>query len=74
MTAANLALLKKDHWLADSRNVLQLYLDAPAWKCDGGQAKAVQKQPRDEMASWSVDALADFFGGAGLERAGKDLT
>jgi len=66
LSAKNLGLLLTDHWLSDPRNVLVLRLREPAW--DSGAAPSVvrRRSPLEEMRSWSVDALAEFFTSADL--------
>lgn len=63
LSASNLELLQTDHWLSDSRNVMQLHLDGPAWESEAAETPAPQDLPlpREQMASWGVDQLAEFF-------------
>lgn len=79
LSAKNLALLQTDHWLSDSRNVLQLRLSEPAWVCTIVRASPAlsPRTPQQTMQSWTVDALADFLCGqdlygpaASLQKAG----
>jgi hypothetical protein len=68
LSATNLALLQTDHWLSDSRNVLQLRLSEPARVCTAARASraTITRTPRETMQTWPVDALADFLCGQDL--------
>ena len=63
LSASNLELLQTDHWLSDSRNVMQLRLSGPAWESEAAETPASQDLPpsREQMAAWGVDQLADFL-------------
>ena len=63
LSASNLELLQTDHWLSDSRNVMQLRLNGPAWESEAAETPASQDLPpsREQMAAWGVDQLADFL-------------
>ena len=63
LSASNLALLKTDHWLADEKNVMKLYLTEPAWKGDGPEAQPAPLCQADVMRSWTVTELASFLEG-----------
>jgi hypothetical protein len=75
LSAKNLALLQTDHWLSDSRNVLQLRLSEPAWVCTTARASPAPRPftPRETMQSWPVDALADFLCGQDLSGPAASL-
>ena len=66
LSAANLALLKTDHWLADDKNVMLLRLTEPAWKTDGSEAHQPSQGQADIMRSWTVSGLATFLEGEDL--------
>lgn len=66
LSAANLALLKTDHWLSDSKNVLQLHLTEPAWETSSPDASLAPRGPRDTLKEWTVDELATFLEGEDL--------
>ena len=57
LSARNLHLLQTDHWLADTRNVEQVWLQAPVFPTDGPAAT----QPRQTMSRWSVADVSAFF-------------
>ena len=61
LSAANLKLLATDHWLSDSRNVLQLHLEEAAWETGSPRAQEPPLSRREKMLSWTVDELADFL-------------
>ena len=67
LSAANLRMLRTDHWLSDARNVVQLHLSEPAWECGAAQLVAPTLTPREKMASWTVDELADFLADEDLQ-------
>ena len=60
LSASNLHMLRTDHWLADPRNVVQVWLRFPSWQKDGLTTKAPQEdRPQNlRMAEWSVEELA----------------
>ena len=67
LSASGLQSFKTDHWLRDERNVIQLWLQAPAWIETSGTASIPAPPalcPREQMQSWCVAELCDF-----LERA-----
>ena len=63
LTARNLHLLKTNHWLKDPRNVCLLELTSPAWVIHGNAQLAGQldPSPREQMLSWSVQEVQEFF-------------
>ena len=75
LSAANLSLLRTDHWLADPRNVLQLHLDVPAWEAGDGAPAVVAAvvSPRAAMSSWTVDKLMEFLIGEDMRGPGEAL-
>ena len=74
LSAANLQMLRTDHWLSDSRNVVQLHLSEPAWETGDAQpAGPTFAAPREAMAAWTVDELADFLRGEDLHGPAEDL-
>ena len=66
LSAKRLHLLKTDHWLSNPDNVWQLWLDGPAWS-GGAHAQVSQVPPRQKMAAWTVDALANYLEGEDAE-------
>ena len=67
LSAANLKLLRTDHWLSDPRNVLQLHLTEPSWESDDAQPVGPILTPQEKMASWTVDELARFLADEDLQ-------
>ena len=65
-SASNLSWLKTDHWLSESKNLLQLHLTEPAWAMEPSEPPAEQPSKRDRMQSWSVNDLATFLEGEDL--------
>ena len=64
LTAKNLHLLRTNHWLKDSRNVLCLELVAPAFIPIGAAATVLPPTSRaDTLAAWSVHEVAVFYEG-----------
>ena len=63
---SNVALLTTDHWLADEKNVLKLYLTEPAWKGDSPAAQPAPLCRTEVMRSWNVNELASFLEGEDL--------
>ena len=61
LSATNLALLQTDHWLSDSRNVLQLHLTEAAWEGGPTTASSTPSEPKETMEAWTVDQLAKFL-------------
>ena len=57
LSARNLHLLETDHWLADRRNVEQVWLQAPVFPSHGPTAT----QPLEAMRRWSVADVSAFF-------------
>ena len=59
LSASNLELLQTDHWLSDSRNVMQLRLNGPAWESEAAETPASQdlSPPREQMAAWGATSL-----------------
>ena len=59
LTAANLHMLRTNHWLKHSRNVTLLQLTGPAFQAPG---QPLQPLPaKERMAAWTVDELANFY-------------
>lgn len=58
LSAANLQLLRSNHWLKDPRNVVTLWLTE-----DVRQGVAIPPQPsaREAMAAWTVQELTTFL-------------
>ena len=55
LAARNLGLLRTQHWLSDPRNVLTLWLDAPAYQQHPGTvALALPLSNEDRMKAWSL--------------------
>ena len=59
LTAANLHLLRTNHWLKHQRNVIVLRLNGPVWHVVTPAAPA--RSQREILAAWTVDELAAFF-------------
>ena len=59
LTAANLHLLRTNHWLKHQRNVIVLRLNGPVWHVVTPAAPA--RSPREIISAWTVDELAAFF-------------
>ena len=60
LSARNLHLFKFDHWLSDSRNVIQLHLTSPAWET-GASASTQPRSREDQMRSWTVAETGRFL-------------
>ena len=60
LSARNLHLFKFDHWLSDSRNVIQLDLTSPAWET-GASASTQPRSREDQMRSWTVAETGRFL-------------
>ena len=73
LSAANVELLRSDHWLSDPRNVVQLRLEGPDWEGGAVAPQAPVRSARDTMASWSADSLAEHVAAAGLAGAASCL-
>ena len=65
LSAENLYLLKKDHWLSDRRNVLQVHLSQAAFGSAGVDQPLVSRE--DEMKQWAVSGVVSFLKGEDLE-------
>ena len=60
--ARNIGLLRTHHWLSDPRNVLTLWLDAPAYQQHPGTvAPALPLSNEERMQAWSVCETVRFF-------------
>ena len=60
LTAQNLHLLKTNHWLKDSKNVVCVRLDGPSWQ----NASASEDMPvskTEQMRPWTVEEVVSFF-------------
>ena len=70
LSAANIDMLTTDHWLADSRNVLVLRLNEPAWVDERSQA-SMQSGPAETreamMQRWLVKDVVSFLEKADLK-------
>ena len=64
LSASGLHLLRSDHWLADERNVLQVWLDQPAWLHSS-------TDPRTLMQGWSVAQAVAFLHSVDLDGAAE---
>ena len=62
LSALNLYLFKRDHWLADARNVIQLHLASPAWDTGAGTG-GTPVSPTEQMRSWTVAETVRFLEG-----------
>eukprot|EP00973_Karenia_brevis_P021115 2903808-Karenia_brevis.AAC.1 len=68
LSASNLFLLKTHRWLRDTRNVVQLWLTAPAWvENNTDNAASALRTPADEMKAWTADETADFLRSVDLD-------
>ena len=56
-------MLTTDHWLSNPANVLQLWLDRPAWAAPGEDIAGAQEVGG---VTWGVDAVASFLEAADL--------
>ena len=65
LSAQNLHLFKRDHWLADPRNVIQLHLASPAWDTGAGTG-GTPVSPTEQMRSWTVAETVRFLEGRDL--------
>lgn len=80
LSAENLDMLKKDHWLSDPRNVKVLELTSPAW-ADGpvpapmapAGAPAPPVDKRAAMIAWPVAGVVAFLENADLAGPAKVL-
>ena len=64
LSAVGLEAFKNDHWLSDDRNVIQLWLDAPAWHATADGARPSPERaatPRAQMTKWGVTETAAFL-------------
>ena len=65
LSAQNLDLLRTDHWLSNSRNVLQLHLNSPAWQQDLPSAPLPPSDstiaPRSVVKLMTASALHEFL-------------
>ena len=72
--AKNIGLLRTHHWLSVPRNVLTLWLDAPAFQQHPGTIVIVpQSSNQDRMKAWSVGETVRFFEEEDLEGPAKLL-
>ena len=65
LSADNLYLLKKDHWLSDRRNVLQVHLNQTSYGSASVTQPSVSRE--DEMKQWAVCGVVSFLKGEDLE-------
>ena len=74
LSAKNIGWLRTHHWLSDPRNVLTVWLDAPAYV---GEAAAAPAGPpvsqKDRMRARSVGETVRFFEEEDLEGPAKLL-
>ena len=54
LSAANLEMLRTDHWLSDARNVLQLHLTAPAFDSPKAQVVGPTLTSLDTKRKWEA--------------------
>ena len=77
LSAENLDMLKKDHWLSDPRNVKVLELTSPAWAVPAPMAPAGAPAPpvdkRAAMIAWPVAGVVAFLENADLAGPAKVL-
>ena len=73
LSAANLEMLRTDHWLSDARNVLQLHLTAPAFDSPNAQVVGPTLTSLERMSSWTVGELADFLAEEDLRGPAEDF-
>ena len=66
LSASNLSKLKTDHWLSETKNVLQLHLAEPAWVMATAEPPFEAPSRRVCMESWGVDDLSAFLEGEDL--------
>ena len=70
LSASGLHLLRSDHWLADERNVLQVWLDQPAW-LHSSAIPLPRSDPRTLMQGWSVAQAVAFLHSVDLDGAAE---
>ena len=70
LSASGLQLLRSDHWLADERNVLQVWLDQPAW-LHSSAIPLPRSDPRTLMQGWSVAQAVAFLHSVDLDGAAE---
>ena len=70
LSASGLHLLRSDHWLADERNVLQVWLDQPAW-LHSSSNPLPRSDPRTLMQGWSVAQAVAFLHSVDLDGAAE---
>ena len=60
LSAMNLHMLRTDHWLSNSKNVVQIWLSGPAWLPSLGLPRTAMSEgaPPLRLEEWSVDELA----------------
>ena len=70
LSAENLHLFATHHWLRHRENVIQLWLDGPAWKAQGGAPTPSMPTPqnrRAEMQAWCCRDLSEHLKRRDLE-------
>ena len=67
LSAANMHLLSSDHWLSDSRNIMQLRLTESAFVQPSFPVQEpAEASPQDIMRAWTVSDVVSFLHGADL--------
>ena len=72
LTAANLHLLKTNHWLTESPNVCVVRISAPAWAA-GDPSSVITPSPTSTVAAWTTDEVAMFFAQQDADGLGNAL-
>jgi hypothetical protein len=67
LSAANLELLRTDHWLSNPNNVRVLRLTQEAWQSDAVAAAAPAETPKDRMRRWRAAEVSGFLRAEDLE-------
>ena len=62
LSAKNLHMLKTDHWLSNTENVIVLPLTTTAWQC----ASSTAPMMAPSMENWGVEAVANWLEAADM--------
>ena len=62
LSAKNLHMLKTDHWLSNTENVIVLELTTTAWQC----ASSTAPMMAPSMENWGVEAVANWLEAADM--------
>lgn len=69
LSARNLHMFRTDHWLRSSENVVQLWLQGPAWQATGSSHDVLGSSSSNTGTgkTWNVDAVGSFLEDADLK-------